>query len=161
MLKSKMSQKKKYKVIAAFLLMVFSLNTLAGFACSIGIDMGYNSTHHKHEKKGHVKAHQDSGSKLSHESNPCHKDIPVPIKRESSKDCCANQVNSFAQLDKSLTQNNLLLQAPVFFIATVTKFCISYCETFELKRNIGFQFVRRSCSTYDTDIRIAIQSFQI
>ena len=34
------------KLKAAFALIVFSLNTVVGFACFAGLDMGYNSTHH-------------------------------------------------------------------------------------------------------------------
>ena len=47
----------KYK--ALFLLATFSLNTVVGFACSLGIDMGFNSGHHHHE---HNDEEQDKNS---------------------------------------------------------------------------------------------------
>lgn len=31
---------------ALFLLVTFSMNTVVGFACSMGVDMGFNSHHH-------------------------------------------------------------------------------------------------------------------
>ena len=54
---------------AAFLITVFSLNTIIGFACAIGIDMGFNATHH-HEEEGiqaplHIHA---DGKKHVHEN---------------------------------------------------------------------------------------------
>lgn len=32
------------KIKAAFLLVVFALNTVVGFACSLGVDMGFKFT---------------------------------------------------------------------------------------------------------------------
>ena len=31
---------------AALLLLVFGLNTIIGFACAVGVDMGFNTSHH-------------------------------------------------------------------------------------------------------------------
>jgi hypothetical protein len=145
----------KYKFIAAFLLIVFSLNTLAGFACSIGINLGYNSTHHNLEKKANVNANFKHGKNIK----SCHRDNPDTNNTESGKDCCSDQVNSFAQLDKSVASNFLLLQAPVFFITPLTNFT-SVKNELGITLNSQFQLVRRS-SLNDTDIRIAIQSFLI
>ena len=142
-----MSHQRKYKFIAALLLIVFSLNTLAGFACSVGIDLGYNVKHHvSDQKQKHCHTNQFVSS--------------IKI-RGVNDDCCTNQVHSFALLDKSVAYNNLLLEAPALSIATRTNSFISdRCEP-GFRINSGFQFVRRSCSLDDTDIRIAIQSFQI
>ena len=153
-----MSQQRKYKFIAAFLLVVFSLNTLAGFACSIGINLGYNSKHHEHQKNDHDKANKHRSHQMDCHSNQDAPDIKISGVND---DCCANQVNSFALLDKSVAYNYLLLPAPLLSIATVINSFISDKDEPGYRFNSGFQFVRRSCSLDDTDIRIAIQSFQI
>ena len=41
-----MKKNRSIQLNAAFLLVVFSMNTIVGFACSLGLDMGYNSKHH-------------------------------------------------------------------------------------------------------------------
>lgn len=143
---------------AIFLLMVFSLNTLAGFACSLGVDMGYNSEHHKHDKHAHEKGHKHE---LGHSHGHLQYKYSGPRFSNPSDDCCTNQVKSFAQLDKSVVHNNLLLKVPIFYIFSVRKFINEEKDELGISVNSRFQFVRRSCSLDDTDIRIAIQSFQI
>ena len=44
-----MNPSRTIKFKALFLLVSFSLNSVVGFACSLGIDMGFNSGHHHHE----------------------------------------------------------------------------------------------------------------
>lgn len=51
---------------AGFLLLVFTLNTIVGFACSMGMDMGFNTPHHKDNgKEASVHIHPD-GTKHQH-----------------------------------------------------------------------------------------------
>ena len=54
------------QVKAAFLLFVFALNTAVGFACSIGMDMGFNATHHKDGEASSIHVHAD-GKKHFHQ----------------------------------------------------------------------------------------------
>ena len=51
---------------AALLLVVFGLNTLVGFACAIGIDMRFNTTHHHNEEATEVHVH-GNGEKHEHD----------------------------------------------------------------------------------------------
>ena len=55
---------------AAFLLIVFSLNTVVGFACSVGLEMGFNSSHHQEEKAAithkHDNSHQHDDAVVDH-----------------------------------------------------------------------------------------------
>ena len=160
-----MNEQRKNIIRALFLLLVFSLNTIVGFACSIGIDMGYNSTHHQQNSSDSPsKCHSDkSDQKYAHgtyqKHNHYHKntgtggDIPG--------DCCANDVTKFIQLDKSIVKNNLNLQTPILLVAFTSAFIQPLLIETNFANNIRLQLVRRSCSIYDTDIRIAIQSFQI
>jgi hypothetical protein len=161
-----MDQCSKNRTKAFILLIVFSLNTVVGFACSVGINMGYNAGHHKHgsshsHKSGssHKKGHShNSGHKHSHHH---HEGAGHAQDKQNSKDdCCANDVTKFIQLDKSVV-NAPQLNAPHF----LQGFISTYTQLFQIAPNLSvnsrFQFVRRSCFLNDTDIRISIQSFQI
>lgn len=158
----------KNKIKAFILLLVFSLNTIVGFACSIGIDMGYNSSHHQHGSSHSSKktnSHK-SGHKPSHEvaHNQCHQHENTEASgatKNTQDDCCANGITKFIQLDKSVVKTNLNLQVPTFLVALTSIFIQPSLNENNFRNSSGLLTVRRSCSIYDTDIRIAIQSFQI
>ena len=163
-----MIAQRKNKIKAFTLLVVFSLNTIVGFACSIGIDMGYNSKHHQHgsshstskphsHKHGHKHSH---GTSHKHSHQHKHTD-PSGAAKNTQDDCCANGVTKFIQLDKSVVKTNLNLQVPTFLVALASIFIQPSPNENNLANTFGLLPVRRSCSIYDTDIRIAIQSFQI
>ena len=154
-----MTRQLKNRLRAMFLLMVFSLNTVAGFACSVGVDMGYNNHHHDHGKP-HSHKHGKGKHTHSHQHHTKKGTTTVKASR-SSDDCCANDVAKFTLLDKAVVDNTLHLQVPVFLLALTTTFLLQAHEVPELAVNSRFQFVRRSCFLNDTDLRIAIQSFQI
>jgi hypothetical protein len=140
--------------------MVFSLNTVAGFACSIGVDMGYNTKHHESIEASHNKDDKHETTH-KHSHSHAHKNFAGAKLKAPNDDCCSGQVASFAQLDKSVVYNNLLLQTPVFLLAFTASFITNTTNDTGVAVNSKFQSFRRSCSIYDTDIRIAIQSFQI
>ena len=160
-----MKEQRKNITRALFLLLVFSLNTIVGFACSIGIDMGYNSSHHQQgPSHSSEKSHSHkSGHKHSHEASnkKDHQHKHAGEEGDTPYDCCANDVTRFIQLDKAIVKNNLNLQAPIFCVAFTSSFIQPSLNEPTLANSQRSQFVRRSCSIYDTDIRIAIQSFQI
>lgn len=153
---------------ASFLLAVFALNTLAGFACSLGVDMGYNSKHHS---KGNVDTiphiYKDGKKNIRYEKKEKHshkcsleyvkaKEYPEP---GPEKDCCGDQVRNFQFLDKTLPENSNIVH-PVFATAFFDAFYKT--ELFylpDLVKDIK-QFVR-SYHPPISNIRIAIQSFQI
>lgn len=154
---------------AAFLLLVFSLNTVIGFACAIGIDMGFNSTHYHEEEateivhvhadgKNHV--HQEKKESHSHDKSHHHDQANNQKKSDNEKDgCCNDKVTKLEQLDKSVP-NSLSIINPVFFVALVSSFNnIDVLFASQLAPNIK-QFVR-SYHPPIPNIRIAIQSFQI
>ncbi len=159
-----MKHKWKSKIKAFSLLFVFSINTVVGFACSIGIDMGYNSSHHQHaSSRASEKTHLNkSGHKNPH--GPCHQHKHTEaseIPKNTSDDCCANDVTKFIQLDKSVVKTNLNLPVPTFLVAFTSIFIQPSLYENNLANSSQILSIRRSCSIYDTDIRIAIQSFQI
>ncbi|AEW00576.1 hypothetical protein A4D02_24930 [Niastella koreensis] len=153
-----MAHKKRNRIIALILLMVFSLNTIVGFACSIGIDMGYNNKHHAHA------THAENGPALSHSAHHSHhqhehlsaSNINIP-----KEDCCAGEVTGFATLDKSIADNNVIIKAPLIFIVAFHNLFHISKNNFSVTKSTRFQFVRRSCFLNNTDIIIAIQSFLI
>lgn len=154
-----MKRQQIIRIKALFLLVVFSLNTLAGFACSVGLDMGYNAHHHGHPK-GHAHKHGKAHHPHKHRHN--HQRTTAKISAiGSTNDCCSNDVAKFTLLDKSLADNSLKLQAPVFLLAFTTAFPAQTDKEPSLTVNSRFQFVRRSCFLNDTDLRIALQSFRI
>lgn len=127
-----------YQLIAATLLVVFSLNPILGFACSIGVDMGYNSNHHHAAKKEH-----------------CTKS---PLKQENKKDCCKDQVYQFQKLDKSIP-DVIHLVPPSFSTNSIIPSHDILLRTAFLVKEVRL-FVR-SHHPPIPDIRIAIHSFQI
>jgi len=156
-----MTRQKKNRIRGLILLTVFSLNTVVGFACSLGINMGYNKSHHQHEAShSHKKPH-------SHKEGHHHEHSPVSTSNisvgspASNDDCCANGVADFIKLDKSVTSATVL-QAPVFLIAFASQFILPIDSGVSLIDTYIYGSLRRSWnSTDDTDLRIVIQSFQI
>src|SRR4249920_2925864 len=95
---------------AAFLVLVFGFNTITGFACAIGIDMGFNKTHH-HEETTVPHVHAD-GKKHHHATAHQHSH------KDGKDDCCNDKVVKISQADKAVPQAVKLL-SPVFFTAFV------------------------------------------
>jgi hypothetical protein len=163
---------KKLKALA--LLIVFSLNTVVGFACSVGLDMGFNNGHHhkeasknNHHHEAELKSlhqHSHTDSKGHHHEqlvadHHCLKTSRHTPKNEKDN-CCKDEVIKFAKADKQTTRS-IEPHVPAFILAVIVP---SY-PSFEIiasgihKPNKWY-FVQCHHPPID-DIRIAIQSFQI
>jgi hypothetical protein len=164
-----MSKRRKYKFIAAFLLTVFSLNTVVGFACSIGVDMGFNSKHHHDEEAteaivhihADAKRHSHHEKKKSHDQGKSHKHDRASShhKAGDKKDnCCNDEVTQLLQVDKSVPQSLNIIH-PIFLIAFFGAFYNVSLPSLDIVKDIK-QFVR-SYHPPISDIRIAMQSFLI
>lgn len=82
--------------------MIFSLNIIAGFGCSIGVDMGYNSSHHD----------SDANTQLPSKSHAAcdAENLPASTNDAGTKDdCCSGGIKDLMQLDKSIVYNTLLV----------------------------------------------------
>jgi hypothetical protein len=152
-----MSRQSKYRIKGFILLLVFSINTLAGFACSIGMNMGYNEDHHQHSKEPvkasteHHHNHHDEVPQKSEKKEQHHK---------GGEDCCGD-ITKLNLADKSVV-SSISLQAPIFLIAFVSQFLLPEVATPSLLDNTTSYSLRRSWGFHDhTDLRIVIQSFQI
>ena len=146
-----MNQRVVIKIKAALLLIVFSLNTIIGFACAMGADMGFNSKHHHDKKEAtrtvvHVHA---NGKKHQHSA-----------KEGPEKDgCCNDGVVRFQNLDKSLNQNIVTALNASFLTALISNyFGIAVPESITVGTN---RQILQFFHPPPPDIRILIQSFQI
>ncbi len=145
---------------AAFLIIVFSLNTIIGFSCAVGMDIGFNSKHHQEEEALETMTHTHTSGK-SHHAAKAHQEKTCCNHNPNGKkdNCCNNEVLKFSQLDKSVP-GTLNIAAPVFFIAFISSFYNIDLSVSAVK-NANASFFSRSHHPPIPDIRIAIQSFQI
>jgi hypothetical protein len=152
-----MTSQLKNRIRGFILLMVFSMNTLAGFGCSIGMNMGYNEAHHQHgaePTKKSAEQHHDHHNKAPEESESDKGD------HGNSKDCCGD-ITKLNLADKSVV-SSASLQVPVFLIAFASYFLLPEQNAPSLLDYTTSYSLRRSWSLHDhTDLRIVIQSFQI
>jgi hypothetical protein len=159
-----MNRARSIQIKAALLAVIFGLNTVIGFACSLNIDMGFNSSHHGHdETEAVVHIHKDGKKHIHYEEKQDHKKPHShgDKKAHSGKEkdnCCTDQVKKFEELDKSLPQSLAIIH-PDFLIAFFDVYYNAALPANDIVRNIK-QFVR-SYHPPIPDIRIAIQSFQI
>jgi len=179
-----MNQKISIQLKALFLLLLFSLNTVVGFACALGMDMGFNTSHHKSDatevKEIHVHAdgakhHHDSASDNQpadkHESGPAnhhrHNDNKPALQQQDGKSiagqdeggCCSNEVLKFQSLDKNLNQTtNSIADEPVFVAMLSTFLGI---DLIGIVKEVPAKLKARFYYPPPPDIRIAIQRFQI
>jgi len=140
------------KLKAAFLILVFFLNTVVGFACAIGTDMGFNGAHHKADHAHNQ--HDEIGSHQHEEA------IPHQHKKSDKNNCCKDEVSRLATLDKEALSTSVfsfqlsfpdILQILVYFQNSLSSIPVNIPNTY---------FVRHSRAPVQ-DVRIAIQSFQI
>lgn len=174
-----MNRNLSIKLKALFLLVVFATNTAVGFACAVGMDMGFNSSHHTeteepkevhihddgkkhvHEKEPtEVTAHvHEDGDKHQHNSQP-EKQTPVDGSNIFAKDdggCCTNEVQEFQNLAKNVTVNTGI-SVPVFVAILSTFFDIDFSKA---SKDFPTKYKARFYYPPPPDIRIAIQRFQI
>lgn len=142
----------KYR--AAFLLMVFTLNTVIGFACAMGADMGFNSPHHHDDEVASASVHHD------HDSNSHHHEEAEADKSKDDGNCCKDSVVQLSQQDKLLANVvTISLESPVNLVF-LHSFYISFLSTStttlsQENRTVRWQFPA------SPDIRVSIQSFLI
>lgn len=146
------------QVKAVFLLFVFALNTIMGFACSIGMDMGFNTGHHQPGSNAKVHIHAD-GKKHVHQSKSTHQHQAGNKGKKEKGGCCNDVVIKFSQTDKSVPQTGAALH-PVFF----TTFAASWYafDIFYPSQTTGcVRYFVRGHHPPIPDICIAVQRFQI
>ena len=140
------------KLKAAFLILVFFLNTVVGFACTIGVDMGFNEVHHKDDH-----AHHQQDKVASHQHDEA---VPHQHQKTEKDNCCKDEVSKLTTADKEALSTSFfnfqlsfpaILQTPVYFQNSLISIPVNIPNTY---------FARHSRAPVP-DVRIAIQSFQI
>lgn len=150
-----MKTNRSIQLKAVLLLLVFGLNTVVGFACAMGLDMSFNSTHHHGEEATAVHVHADG--KKHHHEKPAHNHEKKH--KEEKGGCCNDSVIKFSQADKSVPQSNSIVN-PAFFTASIASYY--YIDiTYPSQVSGSTKYFVRSYHPPIPDIRIAIQSFQI
>ncbi|HKC34637.1 MAG TPA: hypothetical protein VKB95_01200 [Chitinophagaceae bacterium] len=142
------------KLKAAFLLTAFALNTVVGFACSVGLGMGFNS--HQHEEE----ATEAQGSDTHHDKSHHHDESDHHKSKDDKGNCCNDKVIKFEQVDKAVPPSSNTVINPEF----VTSFFFSLCNSDGLYTSQYIPDIKYFVRNYHPpipDIRIAIRSFQI
>ncbi len=163
-----MNYKNSIRFKSLFLLLVFSLNTVVGFACAISIDMGFNSSHHSETNLPNPPAHQHGhgdapGHHDSHEKGHDHAhhtdNAESPHSGGDDDNCCSDDVAKLLQQEKNIA-HSLTIDHPVSFTLFISPFY--YTEvSFRNQVQKHTRYFVRNYHPPIPDIRIAIQSFQI
>ena len=170
------------KFKALFLLTVFLLNNMVGFACALTMDADHHEEPVVQEKHSPLSSAKQNSEQIKPplQDNPIHdhgshehakpsdpnSQIPVAVNKQiasiaSSDDaCCQDAVNSFTSLSKLIPQKGSFdIKAPVFDryilyqLSTLLKLAINEPAT--------VYFVSAKEPPPTLDIRISIQSFLI
>jgi hypothetical protein len=142
---------------ALFLLVVFSLNTLVSFACSLG--GFFHSFHHsassavegQHGHHPHKEGHQHHGNASHHDSKPSEK---------PDDDCCSKNLVTIEKVEKAISRT---IQAPeaTFLASFLTAFSSLFALLPAEESLPSPDSVRWRIPATIQDLRIVIQSFQI
>ncbi len=143
-------------------MVVFSLNTIIGFSCAVGMDMGFNSKHHHDEVIAETSMQMHDNGKDHNHGAAANHDEALKDHHDSNNEkdnCCNDGVLKFSQMDKSVPGSFNGIH-PVFFITFLSSFYNSDI-LFLSAETPSIKYFVRSNHPPIADIRIAIQSFQI
>ena len=142
-----MKRRKSIQLKAALLLAVFSMNMIIGFACAVGLDMGFNSHHHEESSFASASIHHHDAGVQNHQT------------KNDKDNCCNGEVMKFQKIDKALASSINVIN-PVSF----TSYRASFYNIDILSHSTQISDIKyfvRSHHPPIPDIRIAIRSFQI
>ncbi|WP_136825995.1 hypothetical protein [Pedobacter cryophilus] len=134
------------------------------FACSLGMDMEFNSSHHQektassasHHHEEEIHHHENKTSKSSNH----HHEKEVEHHENDADSCCKDEAVKFAKADKLSPQTSYTEINPVFFPAILTG--LFSLNILDAGSNVFTnKFFVLGHHPPIPDIRIAIQSFQI
>lgn len=144
---------------AALLLIVFSLNTVIGFACAMGVDMGFNTHHHEQEETIKTTTHDHADGTLHkhhHEAVKQHHNAKEDSKKD---DCCNDKVIKFQNVDKNVAAKTIVTP-PAEFVAIITTYIgidlHHFAKVSSLQKDLITLFYPPP-----QEILISIQKFQI
>ncbi|WP_336518149.1 hypothetical protein [Pollutibacter soli] len=143
-------------VTTSFLLLVFSMNSLLGFACSAGWNLGFNAGHHQHEKT----AEHHSPEKASHHHSDDNDREKPATEKEKNNDCCAGNVLTISLADKSVPKSVEKINPVYTTLFSVVHFFKLSSPHPDNTKGLSSYLIPGHHPPIP-DIRIAIQSFQI
>ena len=150
-----MKTKSSITVKAVVLLFVFLLNTVVGFACTIGMEASNEHTHGEKEHHEHKhSSHHHDGLVSDLKENHHHPE------KSSAENCCKDEVSKIMKADKLLTVPGGLDMQSLMLFAVLPVFCQNQLLAILVHTPNNKYFVR-SYHPPISDIRISIQSFQI
>lgn len=141
---------------AIFLLVVFLLNTVVGFACALGMETNGVENHSHAESVHHSHQDHDHQHSDSHE----HNSITVPGLGFSKEDhCCKTLVNDLVTQSKLVPENGKVqVVLPILLFPTYSYLLLVPVTSIESDQSI---YVDQRERPPNQDIRIIIKSFQI
>jgi len=141
---------------AAFLLVVFSLNTFTGFACAVGMDMNFNKGHHQSQIPAAHVAHEHQHADFNHHHNTDR----LQKNGGEKENCCKDAATKLTASDKLIqrTFNTSKLSVLFTMLPDITP---PQSLAHRLPANLPNTSFSRHCRSPIKDVRIAIQSFQI
>ncbi len=159
---------------ALFLLVTFSMNTVIGFACSMGVDMGFNAHHHHSHEAGKHHEHSDADHHEEHDGGNSHSHQHVAMEplhldtgnntafftSQDEENCCKDYVAGFNSVDKQLVKQNST-QLKITYLSTFIA-TFSFTESTNEKGYVlHLRIPPREIDYSPPDIRVFIQSFLI
>jgi hypothetical protein len=142
---------------AAFLLMVFAMNTVVGLACAVGFDMSFNSKHHNEEQTIKTPIHVHANGHKHDHNNEVNKHKHVEKKAPEKDGCCNDEVVKIQNVEKNLTLKTVI-DAPAFVAILSSFFGI---ELFNSTKAFPQKNIVRFFYPPPPDILISIQKFQV
>lgn len=142
---------------AIFLLVIFLLNTVAGFGCALAMEVDHHDENHSHAKPTHH-GHKDHGH--HHAGGHEHKTTPISGQNFTKEDpCCKTLVNDLATQSKLVPEmSKVQVVLPVLWLTDHSYSLLIPVTDVELGRGAYADHRERPPNR---DIRIDIQSFQI
>ena len=133
------------------------MNIIIGFACAVGVDMGFNTQHHDEEQTITTPMHvQSGGHKHKHNSkdNKHHHNN----KNSNEKDgCCNDVVLKFQNVEKNIVAK-IIIDAP-HSVAIFSTF--PSCNLFNINCGYPQKKLLRFFYPPPLDLLILIQKFQV
>ena len=143
---------------ALVLLIVFTLNTVVAFACSLG---GYfHSLHHRSHSMQHEVLENHHSEDHSHDANTASHEHHESAPDKKMEDCCSKNVVEFEKIDKSVSRT-VEVPISIFVTSFFYNFYTPYSLLFVRDKTFLNNHVRRRSTSTIPDLRIVIQSFQI
>lgn len=139
---------------AVFLLVVFLLNTVVGFACAVSMQNGTRQQQHATE------SHEHTDHDHAKSADPHHDLTDHHAPKKDKDECCKDEVTKLLKEDKVSPSKITFSIQPVTFFALLP----TYCQLNALASSVyqpNTKYFVRSYHPPTREIRISIQSFQI